>query len=157
MYYNRQHRNVEFSEGDLVLLSTKNLKFKNIPVKLQKRFVGPFEIVEKIGAQAYKIQLPENWSIHNVFHVSLLKRWKTSVFRSEEAAPQDELDVEDHGPKEVEKILRWKRTGRHQPPAYLVLWRGSPIEEATWEAASKFNPEDFKAWIVRDSPPEDSG
>ena len=141
--------------GDLVLLSTKNLKFKNIPVKLQKRFVGPFEIVERIGAQAYKIQLPENWSIHNVFHVSLLKRWKTSVFQSEEAAPQEELDVEDHGTKEVEKILHLKKIGRHQPPAYLILWRGSPLEKATWEAASKFDPEDFNAWIARDSPPED--
>ena len=140
----------------MVLLSTKNLKFKSIPVKLQKRFVGPFEIVEKIGTQSYKVQLPDTWSIHNVFHVSLLKRWKTSVFQSEEAAPQEELDVEDHGTKEVERILRWRKTGRHQPPAYLILWRGSPIEEATWETASKFNPEDFKSWIARDSPPEDS-
>ena len=54
MYYNQRHRNVEYSVGDLVLLSTKNLKFKNIPVKLQKRFVGPFEVIEKIGSQAYK-------------------------------------------------------------------------------------------------------
>ena len=156
MYYNRQHRNIEFSEGDLVLLSTKNLKFKNIPMKLQKRFVGPFEIIEKIGAQAYKLKLPDNWSIHDVFHVSLLKKWKTSVFCSEDAAPTEELDLEAKEPKKVEKILRWRKTGRHQPPAYLILWQGSPIEEATWEAASKFDPEEFKLWIARDSPPEDS-
>ena len=142
--------------GDLVLLSTKNLKFKNIPVKLQKRFVGPFEVVERIGAQAYRIQLPENWSIHDVFQVSLLKRWKMSVFRSEEAAPEEDLDVEDKGTKEVERILRWKKTGSHQPLAYLILWRGSPLEEAMWETASKFNPEDFQAWMARDLPPEDS-
>ena len=113
-------------------------------MKLQKRFVGPFEIIEKIGAQAYKIQLPANWSIHNVFHVSLLKRWKTSVFCSEEAAPDEELDIEERT-KEVEKILRWKKTGSHQPLAYLILWRGSPLEEATWETANNFNPEEFQA------------
>ena len=94
-YYNQRHRSVEYSVGDLILLSTKNLKFKNVPVKLQKRFVGPFEITEKIGTQAYRIQLPENWSIHNVFHVSLLKKWKTSVYRTEAAEPGDELEIEE--------------------------------------------------------------
>ena len=54
-YYNQRHRSVEYSVGDLILLSTKNLKFKNVPVKLQKRFVGPFEITERIGTQAYRI------------------------------------------------------------------------------------------------------
>ena len=155
MYYNRQHRDIEYRVGDLVLLSTKNLKFKNVPMKLQKRFVGPFEVVEKIGAQAYKLQLPENWTIHDVFHVSLLKRWKTSIFQSEEAAPNEELDIEDHGTRKVEKILRWKKTGRHQPPAYLILWKDSPLEEATWETANQFNPEEFQVWMTRDQPPED--
>ena len=155
MYYNRQHRDIEYRVGDLVLLSTKNLKFKNVPVKLQKRFVGPFEIIEKIGAQAYKIQLPDDWFIHNVFHVSLLKKWKTSVFCSEDAAPTEELDIEAKETKKVERILRWKKPGRHQPPAYLILWQGSPLEEATWETADQFNPEDFREWMQRDSPPEE--
>ena len=48
-YYNQRHRAVEYAVGDLILLLTKNLKFKNVPVKLQKTFVGPFEITEKIG------------------------------------------------------------------------------------------------------------
>ena len=156
MYYNRQHRDIEYRVGDLVLLSTKNLKFKNVPVKLQKRFVGPFEVVEKIGAQAYKLQLPNDWTIHNVFHVSLLKKWKTSVFCSEDAAPTEALEVEDHGTKKAERILRWKRSGRHQPPAYLILWQGSPLDEATWEKADQFDAREFREWITRDLPPEDS-
>ena len=41
-YYDKKHRNVEFTEGELVLLSTRNLKMKGIPGKLKKRFVGPF-------------------------------------------------------------------------------------------------------------------
>ena len=154
-YYNQRHRSVEYSVGDLILLSTKNLKFKNVPVKLQKRFVGPFEITEKIGPQAYRIQLPENWSIHDVFHVSLLKKWKTSVYRTEAAEPGEELDIEEPNQRIVEKVLRWKKTGRGQPPAYLILWQGCPPEEATWEAANRFNSEDFQRWIDRDQPPED--
>ena len=76
--------------------------------------------------------------------MSLLKRWKTSIFRSQEAVPEDELDVEDTKTAEVEKVLRWKKTGRNQPPAYLVLWRGHPPEEATWEQASRFYPKEIR-------------
>ena len=43
-YYNRKHRDVQFTVGDLVLLSPRNLKMKGIPDKLKKRFMGPFKI-----------------------------------------------------------------------------------------------------------------
>ena len=73
-YYNMHHRAVEHRVGDLVLLSSKNLSFKNIPAKLQKKFVGPFEVIEKIGSQAYRLKLPESWTIHDVFHISLTEK-----------------------------------------------------------------------------------
>ena len=47
-YYDKKHRDIEFNEGELVLLSTRNLKMKRIPGKLKKRFVGPFKIEHKI-------------------------------------------------------------------------------------------------------------
>ena len=43
-YYNRKHRDIEFNDGELVFLSTRNLKMKGIPEKLKKRFVGPFKV-----------------------------------------------------------------------------------------------------------------
>ena len=48
-YYNRKHRDIGYAMGDMVLLSTRNLKMKRIPGKLQKRFVGPFLVTETIG------------------------------------------------------------------------------------------------------------
>ena len=48
-YYDAKHRDVGYKVGDLVLLSTRNLKMKGIPSKLQKRFVGPFRVIEAIG------------------------------------------------------------------------------------------------------------
>ena len=48
-YYDAKHRDVGFKVGDLVLLSTRNLKMKGTPSKLQKRFVGPFRVTETIG------------------------------------------------------------------------------------------------------------
>ena len=68
-------RLINFEEGDRVLLSMQNLRFKNIPNKLRQRFVGPFRVEEKIGKSAYKLGLPDRWKIHDVFHVSLLKPW----------------------------------------------------------------------------------
>ena len=72
-YYNKKHKDVQFVVGDTVLLSTQNLRLKGIPHKLQRKFCGPYKILEKIGAQAYRLKLPDAWRIHLVFHVSLLK------------------------------------------------------------------------------------
>ena len=91
-YYNQIHRMVEYKVGDLLLLSSKNLSFKNIPAKLQKKFVGPFEVIEKIGPQAYRLDFADTWKIHNVFHISLLKRWKTSLYRVTEDETTAELN-----------------------------------------------------------------
>ena len=59
-YYNRKHRDVRYAVGDLVLLSTQNLKVKGVPQKLQREFCTPFWIEQVIGTQAYKIQLPDD-------------------------------------------------------------------------------------------------
>ena len=72
-YYDQKHRDVHYNVGDLVLLSTRNLKMKGTPAKLQRRFVGPFKIIEVIGQQAYKLVLPEDWKIHLAFHVVIVK------------------------------------------------------------------------------------
>ena len=72
-YYDQKHRDFHYNVGDLVLLSTRNLKMQGAPAKLQRRFVGPFKIIEIIGRQAYKLSLPEEWKIHPVLHVPLLK------------------------------------------------------------------------------------
>ena len=44
--------------------------------KLSPRFIGPFEILERIGTVAYRLALPPNMSgVHEVFHVSMLRKY----------------------------------------------------------------------------------
>jgi hypothetical protein len=68
----------EFKGGDHVLLKVKakrsSLKLGNFP-KLEARYFGPFEILERNGLVAYMLALPASMRIHNVFHVSFLKNY----------------------------------------------------------------------------------
>ena len=76
------------------------------------------------------------------------------MFRADTNEPEEELNIEERKAEKIEKLLRWKKTGRGQPPAYLVLWKGHPLEEATWEPASRFETEKFKQLLLRDEPEE---
>ena len=59
----------------MVWLLAKNINTTQPSKKLAHRWLGPFPILERIGKQAYKLELPQRYrSIHNVFHVSLLER-----------------------------------------------------------------------------------
>jgi hypothetical protein len=73
---NRTHR--KFKVGDHVFLKAKanrsSLKLGNY-AKLAANFCGPFEILERIGSVAHMLALPTSMTAHNVFHVSLLKKY----------------------------------------------------------------------------------
>jgi hypothetical protein len=74
-YYNLNKTDLQLSPGELVLLSTKNLRSGAFQ-KLQPRWVGPFPVDKHIGKNAVKLVLPPSLPIHDVFHVSLLKAYK---------------------------------------------------------------------------------
>ena len=154
-------RLVEFQVGDSVLLSTRHIRFRNCPHKLQRRFVGPFEIVRKISRAAYELQLPETWSMHPVFHVSLLKPWRESMWSSPvDLQPVEEIEPETRPTYEVERILRWRRVqvGRKRMREFLVTWHGYPLEEAMWIPETNFHfPEQLKKQLKQDKPIEDKG
>ena len=78
-YADRRCRPLEFSVGDHVFLRvspTKGVKRFGLRGKLAPRYIGPFEILERIGAIAYRLALPPSLSgVHDVFHVSMLRRY----------------------------------------------------------------------------------
>ncbi|KAL5560854.1 hypothetical protein UlMin_037065 [Ulmus minor] len=78
-YADKRRRPLEFQVGDSVFLKVAPMKGVmrfGKKGKLSPRFIGPFEILERIGKVAYKLALPpELSSVHNVFHVSMLKKY----------------------------------------------------------------------------------
>ena len=60
--------------GGLACLSSEHLVLvPGLSRKLADKFVGPFEMLEKVGALSFRLKLPSHWEVHNVFHVSQLK------------------------------------------------------------------------------------
>ena len=144
-YANAQRRDVEFNVGDRVWISTVHLS-KVIPEqvnKLRTKFVGPYSIIERVGKVAYKLELPPELRrrrIHPVFHVSLLKPYIVSdrfVDRDEPRPPPDDIDEDGVERYEVDRIIGKRVRGRNRTVQYLVLWKGYPEHEATWEPAAR--------------------
>ncbi|KAI0500013.1 hypothetical protein KFK09_018221 [Dendrobium nobile] len=96
-YYNQKHRFVEFQVGDFVYVKVSPMKgvsrFGQVS-KLSPRYVGPFEVLERIGKAAYKLLLSESMpDVHNVFHVSTLRKW---VSDSGKKLSADEVEIQEN-------------------------------------------------------------
>ncbi len=70
---NRARRDLEFAVGDMAWLSTRNLPLRAGTRKLAALFVGPFKAISVVSPVAFKLALPSEWRIHDVFYVSQLK------------------------------------------------------------------------------------
>eukprot|EP00744_Colponema_vietnamica_P024678 GILI01036047.1.p2 GENE.GILI01036047.1~~GILI01036047.1.p2 ORF type:complete len:117 (+),score=11.99 GILI01036047.1:486-836(+) len=86
----KKRRDVEYKEGEKVLLSSENLRLDNFgpSLKLQPRFLGPFPIKRKINAVSYELTLPATMRCHPVFHVRLLRPYFDN---DDEAFPNREI------------------------------------------------------------------
>ena len=157
-YYDCKHRDISYKVGDLVLLSIRNLRMKGIPGKLQRKFVGPFRVIETTGQQAYRPSLPNDWKIYPVFHVSLLKDWRTADLQEGQSVPADDVPDVEEPYYEIEKILRWRKSKRNKKilKEYLVLWKGYPIEEASWVQVEQFShPGQLRNYLEEDKSQEE--
>jgi hypothetical protein len=132
----KKRRALSFDVGDMVMISTTNIKLKGLKgpghKKFLPKFIGPFPITKIIGKVAYRVQLPVNVTVHNVFHVSLLKKHKPG---EREQPPPPEISADGELLHEVERILihRDRRYGKRIRKEYLVKWEGYPPEHNSWE------------------------
>nr|KYP45064.1 TMV resistance protein N [Cajanus cajan] len=123
----------EFQVGDLVFV--KLHPYRQIFVafrsnaKLAPKYYGPYPVLEKIGAVAYKVQLPANSLIHNVFHVSQLKKLVGEAHTSTDCPISEEEAVT----KEPEAIIdrTTVKRGNKDVTKVLVKWKYQLYEDAT--------------------------
>ena len=133
---------MDYQEGEHVLLKIspwKGLTRFGNKGKLKPRYVGPFEILKKIGRVAYELALPPHMQhIHNVFHVSMLKRYNPDTRHVIEYEPV-ELQADLSYVEQPIRILdRQERVLRNKSVSLVrVLWRNPVVEESTWELESE--------------------
>ena len=104
--------------------------------KLSPRYIGPFEILEKIGTSAYRLALPPSLSqVHNVFHVSQLRKYipdPSHIVRYEEIEIEKDCTYEEQPIKILEHEERQLRNKKI--PLVKVLWSKYGTNAATWES-----------------------
>jgi hypothetical protein len=137
-YADQRRKPLQFQVGDFVYLRvspTKGIQRFGIKGKLAPRYVGPFEILEVCGPVPYKLLLPPQMAtIHDVFHVSQLKKCiKVPMEIVETQAIEIKPDLSYI--EQPIQILDTKErvTRKKKIKMYKILWNHHTKEEATWE------------------------
>ena len=97
------------------------------------KFYGPYKIIRKVGEVAYELEFPENSKVHNVFHVSCLKKKLGPTNHIQIELPL--VDIEGRLVLEIECILEVKTIMlcSRSVKEYLVKWKNLQEDEFTWE------------------------
>ena len=103
--------------------------------KLSLRFIGPFEILERVGTIAYRLALlPSMSGVHKVFHVSMLRRYTPDPAHVVDLG-EIEVDTDEtfeEGPVCI--VDSWDQVLRRKTVRLVsVLWQHCGVEESTWE------------------------
>ncbi|KAK8509408.1 hypothetical protein V6N12_018667 [Hibiscus sabdariffa] len=137
-YADTKRKDVRYEVGDRVFLKVspwkKVLRFGK-KGKLSPQYIGPFEVLEKVGLVAYRLALPPEFDkIHNVFHVSMLRKYRSDpshVLEPEEVELNPDLSYDEEPVMILDREV--KRLQNKNVSLVKILWRNHNVEEATWE------------------------
>ncbi|XP_070029703.1 uncharacterized protein [Nicotiana sylvestris] len=137
-YTDRKVRDMSYMIGEKVLLKISPMKGVmrfGKKGKLSPRYIGPFEILKRIGDVAYELAMPPNLSgVHPVFHVSMLRKY---IGDPSHILDFSTVQLDSNLTYDVEPLAildRQVRKLRSKNIASVkVQWRGQPVGEATWE------------------------
>lgn len=136
-YANKKRYDMHFEVNDEVFLKLQPYRQSSVVLrknqKLAARFYGPYKVIKRIGAAAYQLDLPIGSKVHNVFHVSQLKKriCNDKVIQTELPGVTEERDMKI----EPVAVLDRKLVKKGNKPATMILvqWTNGSTEEATWE------------------------
>ncbi|CAM8941131.1 unnamed protein product [Rhodiola kirilowii] len=134
---NRHRLNVEYEVGDWVFVRLQPYQQSTVrnqrTTKLTRRYYGPFKIMQHVGKVAYRVSLPEGAKIHDVFHVSLLKKCHGKPYSTTTSWPQEFF--ESHPLIRPARVIGFRTVVRQGKtwPQYLIQWEQQTVEDATWE------------------------
>ena len=141
-YADLHRKEMDFNLGEKVFLKVspwRGIMRFGSKGKLSPRYIGPYEIIEKIGPLAYRLALPPELSrIHDVFHVSMLRRYRSDpshVIKDTEVEISDDLSYVEEPVRIVDRKMKQLRN--REIPMVKVIWRNHGLEEATWETAER--------------------
>nr|GEZ90949.1 hypothetical protein [Tanacetum cinerariifolium] len=129
LYYS--YRSLEFQPGDHVFLKVspaRGVRRFGIKGKLSPRFIGPFEILDRVSEVSYRLALPPQLShVHDVFHVSLLRRYKYHPLHVI-TYPLDQIRTDLSYEEEPEAIIDHQdRIMRKKTISFVkILWKNHP-------------------------------
>ena len=102
-------------------------------MKLSPRFIGPYEILERVGPVAYSLALPpELAKLHYVLHVSMLRRYRSDpshILPVQDIKVQEDFTFEEVPKAILDREIRQLRNKK--VPLVKVLWQHHGMEEAT--------------------------
>jgi hypothetical protein len=122
----------KYKIGDQVWLEGRHLRTNQPTAKLALKRHGPFKVVQVMSPVNYRLELPMQWSIHNVFHTDLLTPYcETPTHGANYQRPPPDLvdGVEEY---EVERVLDSRRYGHGHKLQYLIAWKGYPDSDNQW-------------------------
>ena len=150
-YADPRRRNVEFVPRDQVYLGVtplKGTKRFHVKGKLAPRFIGPFKITARRGEVAYQLELPPELSgVHNVFHVSQLRKFLQVPNRSDPCKEIDHQAVDlqpdlTYRERPIRILDEAERCTRSRTITFFkVQWSNHTEAEATWEHEDYFRSE----------------
>ena len=106
--------------------------------KLAPRYIGPYEVLKKIGAVAYELALPPDFPpVHPMFHVSMLRKYvkdPSHVLKHQAVPLSSDLTFEARPVQVLDRKVR--RLRNKEVASIKVVWEHHLPEEATWESES---------------------
>jgi len=126
----------QFQTGDFVYVKLHPYRQVSVShrvnAKLAPKFYGPFNVLDRIGAVAYRLDLPAGSRMHNVFHVSQLRKHVGTVVTTTNIPASTHASFASREPESILDRMTVK-LGNRAITKVLVKWKHQLSKDATWE------------------------